>query len=144
MSLEGAYDAGNIFAKIIRDEAPAARVFEDDYSLVFMDAFPQARGHMMVIAKQSRARNILDVEPEELQRLVLTVQRVVRAAKVALKPDGIMVSQFNGAPAGQSVFHLHFHVIPRWEGVALGRHGQGMADPKELAELAHLIASNLD
>jgi histidine triad (HIT) family protein len=145
MSLDGTYDPANIFAKIIRGEAPAAKVMEDDHALVFMDVFPQSRGHMMVISKQSHARNILDCEPEVLERLILVVQRIVRAARVALKPDGIMVSQFNGAPAGQSVFHLHFHVIPRFDGVPLGRHaGGGMADPKELAELAKSIAAAID
>ena len=145
MSLDGAYDPDNIFAKIIRGEAPAAKVLEDDHALVFMDVFPQSRGHTLVISKQSQARNLLDCEPEILERLILVTQRVVRAVKVALKPDGIMVSQFNGAPAGQSVFHLHFHVIPRWEGVPLGRHaGGGMADPKELAELARSIAQAID
>lgn len=145
MSLDGTYDPANIFAKIIRGEAPAAKVIEDDHALAFMDVFPQARGHTLVISKQSHARNLLDCEPEVLERLILMTQRVTRAVKVALKPDGIMVSQFNGAPAGQTIFHLHFHIIPRWEGVSLGRHaGGGMADPKELAELARRIAQAID
>ena len=144
MSLTGTYDAGNIFAKIIRGEMPAAKVFEDDHTLAFMDVFPQAKGHTLVIPKQSDARNILDVDPQALGRLILTVQRVTRAVERAFQPDGIMVSQFNGATAGQTVYHLHFHIIPRWDGVALGRHGTGMADPAELAALAHAIASNLD
>ena len=144
MSLTGAYESSNIFAKIIRGEMPAAKVFEDDHTLAFMDVFPQAKGHTLVIPKQSDARNILDVDPQVLGRLILTVQRVTRAVERAFQPDGIMVSQFNGAPAGQTVYHLHFHIIPRWDGVALGRHGTGMADPAELAALAHAIASNLD
>jgi histidine triad (HIT) family protein len=141
MSLEGTYDAGNIFARIIRGEAPAAKIFEDDHALCFMDVFPQSRGHCLVIAKQSRARNILDCEPAVLERLIVITQRLVRAVNVALKPDGIMVSQFNGAASGQTIFHLHFHVIPRWEGVALGRHGGGMADAAELRALADAIAA---
>ena len=144
MSLEGAYDPGNIFAKIIRGEAPAVKVYEDDHALSFMDVFPQSRGHTLVIAKQSRARNLLEVEPQILTDLIATVQRITRAVNVALKPDGIMVSQFNGAPAGQTVFHLHFHIIPRWDGVPLGRHGGGMADPEELKGLAHQIAEAID
>ncbi len=144
MSLEGTYDPDNIFAKIIRGDAPAVKIFEDDHALAFMDVFPQSRGHCLVIAKQSHARNLLDVEPEVLGRLMEIVQRLTRAVKVALKPDGIMVSQFNGAPAGQTVFHLHFHIIPRWEGVPLGRHAGGMADPEELKALAHQIAASLD
>src|SRR6201992_3568093 len=125
MSLDGPYDDGNIFAKILRGEAPSARVFEDDHVLAFMDVFPQARGHTLVIPKQSRARNLLEVEPEVLAPLILGVQRVTRAVRAALKPDGIMVAQFNGAPSGQTIYHLHFHIIPRWEAVPLRAHGQG-------------------
>jgi histidine triad (HIT) family protein len=137
-----AYDPSNIFAKILRGEVPSARVYEDDHVLAFMDAFPQSRGHTLVILKEAKARNLLDVEPEPLQHLILGVQRVVRAVNTALNPDGIMVTQLNGAAAGQSVFHLHFHVIPRWTGAPLGRHGEGgMADPAELATLAKQIAA---
>lgn len=144
MSLDGAYDEGNIFAKILRGEAPAARVFEDDHVLAFMDVFPQAKGHTLVIPKRSRARNLMDEEPEVLEKLILGVQRVTRAVRAALNPDGIVVTQFNGAPAGQTIFHLHFHIIPRWEGVALGRHaGGGMADMEELKALAHQIAEKI-
>jgi histidine triad (HIT) family protein len=142
MSLDGDYDHANIFAKILRGEAPSARVFEDDHVLAFMDVFPQSRGHTLVISKETQARNLLDVEPEPLQHLIAGVQRVTRAVRAALKPDGIAVMQFNGAPAGQSVFHLHFHIVPRWAGAPLRPHGQGgMADPAELAELAKQIAA---
>jgi histidine triad (HIT) family protein len=144
MSLDGTYDDGNIFAKILRGEAPAARVFEDDHVLAFMDVFPQARGHTLVIPKHSKARNLLDEEPAVLTNVILGVQRVTRAVRAALKPDGIVVTQFNGAPAGQTVYHLHFHIIPRWEGVALGRHAAGgMADPVELETLAEQIAAKI-
>jgi len=144
MSLDGAYDPNNIFAKILRGEIPSARVFEDDHVLAFMDAFPQTRGHTLVISKESHTRNLLEIEPEPLARLVLGVQRVTRAVRAALNPDGIVVTQFNGAPAGQSVFHLHFHIIPRWEGVPLRPHGQGgMADAAELKALAHEIAAKI-
>ncbi|WP_411286575.1 HIT family protein [Phenylobacterium sp.] len=143
MSLDGTYDDGNIFAKILRGDMPAARVFEDDHVFAFMDAFPQARGHVLVIPKHSRARNLLDEEPERLATLMQGVQRVTRAVRAALSPDGIVVTQFNGAPAGQTVYHLHVHVIPRWEGVALGRHGAGMADPEELKALAAQIAAQI-
>ena len=143
MSLDGTYDAGNIFAKILRGEMPAARVFEDDHVLAFMDVFPQARGHTLVIPKHSTARNFLDEAPEIVGPLLLGVQRVARAVRAALNPDGIVITQFNGAPAGQTVFHLHFHIIPRWDGVALGRHGQGMADPDELKTLAAQIAARI-
>ncbi|WP_309643156.1 HIT family protein [Phenylobacterium sp.] len=143
MSLDGTYDDGNIFAKILRGEAPCAKVFEDGEVFAFMDVFPQAKGHTLVIPKHSTGRNLLEVEPQALTPLILGVQRVTRAVRAALNPDGIMVSQFNGATAGQTVFHLHFHIIPRWEGVALGRHGGGMADPAELKTLAEQIAAKI-
>ena len=144
MSLDGTYDDGNIFAKILRGEMPAARVFEDEHVLAFMDVFPQAKGHTLVIPKHSVARNLLDEDPAVLAELIKDVQRVARAVRAALKPDGLVVTQFNGAPAGQTVFHLHFHIIPRWEGVALGRHGAGgMADPGELKVLAAQIAAQI-
>jgi len=144
MSLDGTYDDGNIFAKILRGEAPAARVFEDDHVLAFMDVFPQARGHTLVIPKHSTARNLLEEDPVLLGPLILGVQRVTRAVRAALKPDGIVVTQFNGAPAGQSIFHLHVHIIPRWDGVPLGRHGAGgMADMDELKALATQIAAQI-
>ena len=144
MSLDGAYDEGNIFAKILRGEAPAARVFEDEHVFAFMDVFPQSRGHTLVIPKRSRARNLMDEEPQILANLILGVQRVTRAVRAALNPDGIVVTQFNGSPAGQTIFHLHFHIIPRWEGVPLGRHaGGGMADMAELKLLAEQIAAKI-
>jgi histidine triad (HIT) family protein len=144
MSLDGTYDADNIFAKILRGEMAAARVFEDDHVFAFMDVFPQAKGHTLVIPKHSRARNLLDEEPEVLANLILGVQRVTRAVRAALDPDGIVVTQFNGAPAGQTIYHLHFHIIPRWEGVSVGRHASGgRADMDELKALAAQIAAKI-
>ena len=143
MSLDGTYDAGNIFGKILRGEMACAKVFEDDHVLSFMDVFPQARGHTLVIPKHSEARNLLEETPENLQALILGVQRVTRAVRAALNPDGVVVTQFNGAPAGQTIYHLHFHIIPRWEGVALGRHGGGMANPQELDALSEQIAAKI-
>jgi len=144
MSLDGAYDENNIFAKILRGEMPATRVFEDDHVLAFMDVFPQSRGHTLVIPKHSHARNLLEEEPQVLSDLMLGVQRVARAVRAALKPDGLVVTQFNGSTAGQTVFHLHVHIIPRWDGVPLGRHaGGGMADPAELKTLAEQIAAQI-
>jgi histidine triad (HIT) family protein len=144
MSLDGTYDDGNIFAKILRGEVPAARVFEDEHVYAFMDVFPQGKGHTLVIPKHSTARNLLEEEPEVLCNLILGVQRVTRAVRAAFNPDGIVVTQFNGAPAGQTIYHLHFHIIPRWEGVPLGRHaGGGMADMEELKALAAQIAAKI-
>ena len=143
MSLDGTYDAGNIFAKILRGEMPSVRVFEDDHVLAFMDVFPQAKGHTLVIPKHSTARNFLEEAPENIGPLLLGVQRVAKAVRAALNPDGIMISQFNGAVSGQTVYHLHFHIIPRWEGTPLGRHGEGMADVEELKVLAAQIAAKI-
>ena len=144
MSLDGTYDAGNIFAKILRGEIPAAKVFEDDHVFAFMDVFPQGRGHTLVIPKHSTARNLLDEAPEVIGPLMLGVQRVAKAVRAALKPDGLVITQFNGTAAGQTVFHLHVHIIPRWGGVALGRHGAGgMADMNELKVLAAEIAAKI-
>ena len=144
MSLDGTYDAGNIFAKILRGEIPAAKVFEDDHVFAFMDVFPQGRGHTLVIPKHSTARNLLDEAPEVIGPLMLGVQRVTKAVRAALKPDGLVITQFNGTAAGQTVFHLHVHIIPRWDGVALGRHGAGgMADMNELKVLAAEIAAKI-
>ncbi len=144
MSLDGVYDDSNIFAKILRGEIPSAKVFEDAETLALMDAFPQTRGHTLVISKTSRARNLLDIEPAALNAVMATTQRVARAVKAALNPDGILISQFNGSAAGQTIYHLHVHILPRWKGVELGRHGEGgMADAGALAELARAITAEL-
>ena len=145
MSLEGVYDASNVFARVIRGELPAYKIYEDDGVLAFMDLFPQSRGHCLVISKTSHARNLLDLEAELAGPLLLAVQKVARAATRALSPDGLVVTQFNGAPAGQTVFHLHFHILPRYEGAGLKPHASGrMADGAELAALAAQIAAALD
>jgi len=145
MSLNGVYDDQNIFARIVRGELPSARIYEDAETLAFMDAFPQARGHCLVVSKTSRARNLLEVEPDSLCAVMGTVQKVTRALVKALDPEGVIVTQFNGAPAGQTVFHLHVHIIPRWQDQPLGRHaGSGMADSGELAALARQIAARIE
>ena len=144
MSLDGTYDHDNIFAKILRGEMACARVFEDDHVFSFMDVFPQSKGHTLVIPKHSDARNLLEERPDRLSHLILGVQRVSRAVRAALNPEGIVVTQFNGAPAGQTIYHLHFHIIPRWEGAPLGRHAAGgMADMDELKALAAQIAAKI-
>lgn len=143
MSLEAAYDQTNIFAKILRGELPAVKVFEDSMALAFMDIFPQSRGHLLVIPKGSTAVNLFDEDPSALQALIVRVQRIARAAVKALEPDGVRIAQFNGAPAGQTVFHLHFHVIPVYEGARLAPHAGGKADPVELEALAEKIRAAL-
>ena len=144
MSLQGEYDADNIFARIVRGELPCAKVYEDTDVLAFMDLFPQSRGHLLVVSKTSSARNLLDVQPAALERLILGVQRLARAVRAALTPDGLVVTQFNGAAAGQTVFHLHFHVIPRFEHEPVRTHAQGApADADTLAALARQIAAEI-
>ena len=144
MSLDGAYDDANIFARIVRGEIPCAKVYEDEKVMAFIDAFPQVRGHTLVVHKHSRARTLLDIEPEPLAELILGVQKIARAVRKALNPDGLVVTQFNGAPAGQTIFHLHFHLLPRWEAEPLGAHGRGQAEPGELQRLAGQIAAAVE
>jgi histidine triad (HIT) family protein len=143
MTLHADYDPTNIFAKIIAGEMPAARVYEDSNILVFMDAFPQSLGHCLVIPKRP-VRNLLQLAPKDIGRLFGAVQRVTQAVDKALSPDGIIVTQFNGAPAGQTVFHLHVHIIPKYENQALSPHAEGgMADMDALKSLAQKIAEHL-
>ena len=138
------YDRNNIFAKILRGELPCVSVFEDEKTLAFMDLFPQATGHALVVPK-CEAEDILDCPPDMLAPLIATTQRIAKAVDQVLKPDGIMVAQFNRAPAGQSVFHLHFHVIPRSAGQTLRGHfaPANKADEGELRELAAKIKAAL-
>ena len=133
------YDSSNIFGKILRGEIPAHKVYEDDAALVMMDIFPQARGHVLVIPK-APSRNLLDADPTALAAVMPLVQKVARAVKTATGADGVRLAQFNEEAAGQTVFHLHFHLIPAYDGVALGTHGGGKADDAELAALARTIA----
>jgi len=135
MSLEGEYDDQNIFAKILRREASAIIVHEDDDTMTFMDVFPQSRGHVLIVPK-SPARNILEIEDAPLQALIVQVKRVAKAVEKALNPDGVFIGQFNGAEAGQTVHHIHFHVIPRYKGRDMGRHGEDRADDEALKKLA--------
>ena len=142
MSLHGNYDTDNIFAKILRGEMPCVKVYEDDNILSFMDVFPQSEGHTLVIPK-APSRNLLETNAKDIGRLFGAVQRITKAVETALKPDGITVTQFNGAPAGQTVFHTHVHIIPRYDGKALGAHGSGTADKDELKALAEKISAAL-
>lgn len=144
MSLHGEYDPDNIFARILRGEIPSVKVWEDDHVLAFMDVFPQSEGHVLIIAKQSQARNLLEVEPDILARLTAALQRTAVAVEKALKPDGIAVMQFNGDAGGQTVFHLHFHIIPRWADRPMKGHGHApMAEAAALRPLADRIAAEL-
>ena len=138
----GAYDSTNIFAKILRGEIPCHRVYEDDDTLAFMDVMPQSPGHLLVIPKEA-SRNLLDADPAGLSRLMPVVQKLARAAKDAFEADGITVTQFNEAAAGQTVFHLHVHIIPRYEGQAPKPHSGQMEDNEVLAAQAEKIIGEL-
>ncbi|MES2291672.1 MAG: HIT family protein [Pseudomonadota bacterium] len=136
------YDNNNIFAKILRGEIPCVKVFEDEKNLAFMDVMPQADGHVLVIPKEP-AENLLDLSPESAGALMMTTQRIAQAVKKGLNAPGIMLAMLNGAPAGQSVFHVHFHVIPRSAGVDMGMHARAMVDPRSLEPIAAKIRSAL-
>lgn len=143
MSLHGAYDDQNIFAQILRGDAPSVTVFEDDHVLAIMDVFPQSEGHVLIIPK-TRARNLLDLPADAAAAAMERVQRIARAVEAALKPDGVMVAQFSGAPAGQTVFHVHFHVIPRWADRKIAGHGHAAkAEITALEALAERIKAAL-
>lgn len=144
MSLHGAYDDQNIFAKILRGEIPSVKVFEDEAVLAIMDAFPQTEGHVLVIPREP-ARNLLELSAEAASTAITRVQTLARAVAAALEPDGVVITQFNGAPAGQTVFHIHFHIIPRRDGETPGRHSSGEpADRDELEKLAAKIRDKLE
>jgi histidine triad (HIT) family protein len=137
------YDDNNIFAKILRGEIPSHKVYEDADTLVFMDAMPQAPGHTLIVPK-AKSRNLLDADPDVLAGMGPVVQRVARAVKAAFAADGVTVVQFNEAASGQTVFHLHYHVIPRHEGVPLMPHSREMEKPEVLAAYADKIRKALE
>jgi len=144
MSLHGSYDDNNLFAKILRGEIPAVKVYEDSEVLAFMDIFPQTRGHFLVVPKNVRARNFLELPSDRVGPLMERVHRLAIAAEKALRPDGVTVTQFSGEAAGQTVFHLHVHIIPRYSGQRLAGHGHGkQADIAELQQIAGDIAAQL-
>jgi len=137
-----AYDNSNIFAKILRDEIPCVKVFEDDKTLAFMDVMPESDGHVLVVPKEP-AENILDLSAAGMAAMTATVQKVAKAVDKALRPDGILLKQYNRAAAGQSVFHVHFHIVPRHEGVPLAPHGKVMVQAAVLEPIAAKIRSAL-
>lgn len=136
------YDDGNIFAKILRGEIPAAKVYEDDVVIAFMDVMPQGDGHTLVVPKV-KARTLLDIAPEDLSAVIVRVQKVAKAVKSALAADGLTIFQYNEPAGGQTVFHLHFHIVPRFEGVPLRKHEGEMADKDKLKAQAARIAAAL-
>ncbi|ESX00486.1 HIT family hydrolase [Mesorhizobium sp. LSJC268A00] len=138
-----AYDPSNIFAKILRGEIPSHRVYEDDAVVAFMDVMPQGPGHTLVVPK-APSRNLLDADPATLGRLFTTVQKVALAVKKAFGADGVTILQFNEPASGQTVYHLHVHVIPRFEGIALKPHTGQMEKPEVLTENAARIRAALN
>jgi histidine triad (HIT) family protein len=131
-----AYDVNNIFARMVRGEIPCIRVHEDADTLAFMDIMPQADGHTLVIPKLA-GENIFDTPPESLAAAVRTTQRIARAVRTAFAPPGLIVTQFNGPTAGQTVFHLHFHIVPVYTSGAWRAHAREKADPAALE--AHAV-----
>lgn len=138
-----AYDDGNVFAKILRGETGAHRVFEDEHCVAFMDVMPQSPGHTLVVPREP-AEDVFALSTGSWAHLTATAQRVARAVKQAFAPEGVTLMQLNGAAAGQTVFHIHVHVIPRYAGQALRRHGSGMAPDAELAANAAKIRAALE
>lgn len=137
-----AYDKDNIFARIVRGEIPCHKVYEDADTLAFMDIMPQAEGHTLVVPK-SAGEDIFSTPPESLAAAIQVAQKVAGAVKTVFSPPGVMIAQLNGAAAGQSVFHLHIHVIPRYAGKDLGIHAAAKADPARLAEQAARLRAAL-
>lgn len=136
------YDSTNIFAKILRGEVPAHKVFEDDRTFAFLDIMPQAPGHTLVIPK-TPARNIFDIAPDELAYLIKVTQKIAKTAVSVFAADGVNIFQFNEPAAGQTVFHLHFHVIPRKNGVPLKPPASIKEDPAVLSDQALKLAAAL-
>lgn len=137
-----AYDTNNIFAKILRGQAPCVQVYEDEHTLAFMDIMPQSDGHVLIIPKEA-AETLLDLSEDGARACIVTTQKLARAVKQAMGAPGIFVAQMNGAAAGQTVPHVHFHVIPRSPGAAPRAHAAEAADIQKINEHAALIRAAL-
>lgn len=136
------YDPNNVFAKILRGELPSQKLYEDADTLAIMDIMPRADGHCLVIPK-TPARNVLDATPEQLAACIKTVQRLSKAVVKAFAADGVTIQQFNESAGGQVVFHLHYHILPRHEGVSLRPHTGSMEKPDVLKANADKIRAAL-
>jgi len=132
------YDTNNIFAKILRGELPKIAVYEDEHTLAFMDIMPAVEGHTLVIPKEP-GETIFDISPEAAAALIKTTQKVAAAVKKAMDVPGIMLAQLNGKASGQSVPHVHFHILPRTSGIDMGLHGRKMVDASTLEPIAEMI-----
>lgn len=137
-----AYDRNNIFAKVLRGELPSHKIYEDDDTLAFLDIMPRSEGHVLVVTKE-KATDLFDVSPQALAKLMAVVQKLSPRIQEAVGADGVLIAQFNGAAAGQTVFHLHVHIIPRKEGTELKPHAGIMADQAQLTATAEKIKKKL-
>ena len=137
-----AYDPNNIFAKILRGEIPCHKIYEDEDTLAFLDIMPRSGGHALVVTKE-KACDLFDVSPKALAKLMAVVQKLAPKIKEAMGAEGVLIQQFNGTAAGQTVFHLHVHIVPVKESVPLKPHAGQMADPGELAKTAEKIRKKL-
>lgn len=138
----GIYDKHNLFAKILRGEIDSIKFYEDKYTVAIMDIMPQSKGHCLILPK-TKARNILDIDPHDLQIIILRVQTVAKACMKAFSADGVVIMQHNEPAAGQSIFHMHFHIIPRFNNVPLKPHDSSMVETAMLIEQAMLIEEEL-
>ena len=136
------YDPNNVFAKILRGEIPSHKIYEDDHALAFMDVMPQCEGHCLVVPK-APSRGLLDADPQTLSHVMAVVQKVARAAVKAFRADGFQIRQYNEAAGGQTVFHLHFHILPMKEGTSIKPHSGSMADSADLKRQAEMIRAAL-
>jgi histidine triad (HIT) family protein len=132
-----------VFAQILDNTLPSEQVFEDDHTLVIMDIMPATKGHVLVIPK-AQAENIYDMDNEYLGAVGSTTKKIATAIKAALNPSGVIVKQFNGSDAGQTVFHYHVHIIPVYPNKRIGEHGTNIADPEKLASVADLIRASIN
>jgi histidine triad (HIT) family protein len=133
-----AYDPDNIFAKILRGEIPCHKLYEDEDTLAFLDIMPRTEGHTLVVTKE-KARNLFDIEPDALAKLMAVVQKLAPKIKEAVGADGVLIQQFNGSAAGQTVFHLHFHIVPIKQGIPPKPHAGQVEDQTKLAATAEKI-----
>ena len=137
-----AYDQNNLFAKILRGELPCHKIYEDDKALAFLDIMPRAPGHALVLPKVP-ARNILDISPDDLAHVIKVTQKIAMASVQIFRADGVTIQQFNESAGGQVVFHLHVHVIPRKQGVAMKPPATVKEAPDVLADQARQLATSL-
>ena len=142
MADKTAYDDDNIFARILRGELPAHVIHEDDATFAFMDIMPMSEGHTLVIPREP-AVTFFDLSESTAQALIGTTHKVAHAVRAAFQPHGVILAQLSGAPAGQTVFHIHFHIVPRWEGVEMNMHARKMARPETLKAHAERIRAHL-